>query len=142
MIADVFLKEAEEWVGTPRMDGQSKKQIGCDCVGLLIGIAKEIGYLPVGYKEPNYYQTARGDSMVNILSKHLRLTNKNSSLITPGDIVVLEYRQQLTHVGIIGLNNTFIHSHRRLGVVKTELSSFRKKIKQVFELWANSSPLQ
>ncbi|MDJ0579101.1 NlpC/P60 family protein [Crocosphaera sp.] len=136
MLVNKFLKEADEWVGTPRMDGQCKKQVGCDCVGLLIGVAKEIGYLPGDYKEPNYYQTARGDSLVKILEKHLKLTDRTKDSFIVGDIVVIEYGNQLTHVGIIYSENLIIHSHRKMGVVKVNVDqALKRKIKKVFELW-------
>lgn len=36
-----FVAEAREWIGTPFIHGQSLKGVGCDCIGLIVGVAKQ-----------------------------------------------------------------------------------------------------
>ena len=40
---DRVAAEAREWVGTPFKWGQSVKGEGCDCKGLIAGVARELG---------------------------------------------------------------------------------------------------
>ncbi len=38
-----IVEKSREWIGTPFHEQGRQKGIGCDCVGLILGIAKEIG---------------------------------------------------------------------------------------------------
>lgn len=40
---DRVVAEAREWVGTPAHWQQSVKGVGCDCKGLVVGVARELG---------------------------------------------------------------------------------------------------
>lgn len=42
-IGDRVAAEAQEWVGTPFKWGQAQKHVGCDCKGLLEGVARALG---------------------------------------------------------------------------------------------------
>jgi hypothetical protein len=42
-IGDAVALEAEGWVGTPFLWGQSTKGVGADCKGLIAGVARELG---------------------------------------------------------------------------------------------------
>lgn len=35
--------EAREWIGTPFVHGQQLKGVGCDCIGLIAGVADALG---------------------------------------------------------------------------------------------------
>lgn len=41
---DLVAAEAEEWIGTKFIWQGSQKQVGCDCKGLLWGVARELGF--------------------------------------------------------------------------------------------------
>lgn len=43
MIGDRIVTEARAWIGTPHHHQQSVKGRGCDCKGLVAGVAREIG---------------------------------------------------------------------------------------------------
>ena len=38
-----IVAEAREWIGTPFAHGQMLKLVGCDCIGLVAGVAAELG---------------------------------------------------------------------------------------------------
>lgn len=42
-IGDRIALEAQAWIGTPFAWGQAQKQRGCDCKGLVEGVARELG---------------------------------------------------------------------------------------------------
>ena len=44
-----IVQSARNWIGTPYLHQASLKGVGCDCLGLIVGIWRElIGPLPVG----------------------------------------------------------------------------------------------
>ncbi len=122
-----LIKTAREWIGTPRHDGQAIKQVGCDCVGFLIGVAKETGYLPENTVIPNYSQIARENSLIKYLDQYL-----DRDLF--GVIAALKYSEQITHIGIIDGYN-LIHSHHKMGVISVTLTDYLKaKIVETYSL--------
>lgn len=126
----LVVTKAREWVGTPRREHQQIKGVGCDCVGFLIGLGNEVGYLEETIE--NYPRMARDDHLLKILDRYLlRLPDKNYN---PGDIIVLQIRGLLTHVGLVTDNHTVIHSHNRLGVIESPLSFYSSKISVVYTL--------
>lgn len=40
---DLVIAEAREWIGTPFKLQAAIKNVGCDCVGLIIGVGKQVG---------------------------------------------------------------------------------------------------
>lgn len=124
---------ARGWIGTPRHDGQALKGHGCDCVGFLIGVAKEIGYLPADLAIPAYYQVARSDSLIKMLDQYLQRDNQ-------GAIVAMAYNGIVTHVGILD-GNELIHCHNRKGVISIPFTPYMQhKVKirySLKSLWRN-----
>jgi cell wall-associated NlpC family hydrolase len=41
---ELVAAEAREWIGTPFHDQASVKGVGCDCKGLVWGVARELGF--------------------------------------------------------------------------------------------------
>ena len=42
-MSHLVLIEARRWLGTPFMAGASVRGVGCDCAGLIEGVARELG---------------------------------------------------------------------------------------------------
>jgi len=76
---------------------------GCDCTGLLIGIAREMGYLN-GYRLRNYspqwnLHSGAGNQVVEEIAKFAdRIDFKDASI---GDIAVMRFGKCPAHCGII-----------------------------------------
>jgi NlpC/P60 family putative phage cell wall peptidase len=49
-----LLTEAVSWAGTPYHTHAALKHVGADCIGFIIGVAKNAGLLDQGY-DPGYY---------------------------------------------------------------------------------------
>ena len=89
-------------------------KFGCDCTGLIIGIARSLGYLGA-YKlriyAPDWNKhTGAGDYIREELEKVANEIPKNET--APGDILVFKWGNCLAHVGILidKNNGKFIHN--------------------------------
>jgi hypothetical protein len=49
-----IVTETRAWIDTPFHHAAHIRGAGCDCVGLVIGVAKALGYLPSSFQPPVY----------------------------------------------------------------------------------------
>lgn len=61
---------AESWVGTPFHHQASLKGVGCDCAGLIAGVAHEYGINPINIPD-DYGVDPDPETMIRTLCKHL-----------------------------------------------------------------------
>ncbi len=97
-----FTETARQWIGVPyRHRGTTRS--GCDCTGLVIGIATEHGFL-INYKLRQYgrqwnLHAGAGDQMIEELGRFCdHIDNKEAG---PGDIAVMRFGRCPAHCGII-----------------------------------------
>jgi NlpC/P60 family putative phage cell wall peptidase len=119
------LATARTWLGTPFHHQARVRGKGCDCLGLIIGVARELdlrdenGVPIASYDDPTYARTPNGTVLVNLLSQifdSIKVTDADLS-----DIGLFSIEDNLQHLGIIsdyegGLG--IIHSLARRGVVE------------------------
>lgn len=134
-----IIAAARKWIGTPfKYYGRTKKTIytkgGCDCIGLLIGIASELNYTinnrPIKLFDTDRYSRLKNHKKLSTnLSRYF--VEKNISDLDIGDIVVFKINKYLEHIGIIGSyssinkktennntkNLTLIHAYIQAGMV-------------------------
>lgn len=135
-----IVKEARSWIGTPfHMHGRLKN-IGCDCIGLILGVAQKLNlqskqnYVLPHFDHLNYNARESSLKLEYQLNTHL----KPSVKINIADIVLLEFDSTPRHVGLVGdyNNNGFsiIHANIRLKkVVEHELDeSLTKRIVGIY----------
>lgn len=48
---EAIVAEARTWLGTPFMHQQSAKGVGVDCVGVILGVGRELGMLEISEQE-------------------------------------------------------------------------------------------
>jgi hypothetical protein len=48
---ELIVEAARSWVGTPFMHQQSLKGVGVDCVGVILGVGRELGILEISPEE-------------------------------------------------------------------------------------------
>lgn len=156
-----IIEATRSWVGTPYHHQQSVKGVGCDCLGLLRGVYRElIGPEPV--KMPNYSpgwdESAKLDVMLRLCGEHLRevalsydekMGCDRDPLVIPGDasgrqeflsklvghvaVMRIKPRAVAKHCGIIVPDGRFVHAYNGHGVVEVELSDFwASKVVAVF----------
>ena len=126
-----IVTEAREWVGTPFVPQQSVKGHGCDCKGLLSGIARELGL-----KEAAHVNALATDySLARVPSQ--RFKAGISEVLKPvkgeakaGHILLLNIGGKPSHLAIVtepGLQDgRAIHASIEHGVRETRLRALLK----------------
>ena len=121
MNANEIIKEASQWIGTPFHPQGRQKNIGCDCIGLIIGIAKVIGAISLTgalWDEcdvTNYNCMCDSKLLIDLLPKHFHIINDCSY----GDMLVIEISENQYHVCLVSDNNSrkIIHTCSTIGRV-------------------------
>lgn len=127
---------ARGWIGTPYVHQMSVKGAGCDCLGLVRGVWREV-VGPEPESPPAYsrdWSEAAGDERLwRAALRHLRPSDN-------GDILLFRMRDRAVakHLGIAAERDgvpTFIHAYSGHGVVESPLSGpWTRRIVARFDL--------
>ncbi len=128
---------ARTWLGTPYRHQASLKGVGCDCLGLIRGVWREIygtePERPPAYA-PDWAEAARGEPLAEAASRYLaRLGDVGE--IMPGDLILLRWREGLVakHAAIVSAADRMIHAHDGAVVTEVALSPWwRRRIAFAF----------
>lgn len=114
-----IIQEARTWVNTPFHLHGRLKHIGCDCVGLVLGVAKELNLMSKQnhvlphFETLDYHPRESNKLLVQMLNLHL--VEKTNLQIA--DVVMLKYDSIPGHIGIISQNNSgvlsIVHANMR-----------------------------
>lgn len=137
---------ARDWIGTPYIHQSATRGAGCDCLGLLRGVWREvIGAEPQAI--PAYsmdWSEPQGEERLwKAAARHL--IGKPLYDEAPGDVLLFRMRGQAVakHLGIageIGAAASFIHAFSGHGVVESPLSApWRRRIVARFEFPAEAT---
>jgi NlpC/P60 family putative phage cell wall peptidase len=108
---------SREWIGTPFRHQQSAKGIGCDCIGLARGVAREAGISEalLSTIPADYSRHPDGSRLNEWLRANLDPVNVGD--LMPGDILVFKTKVFDHHVAIF-TGNSIIHSIGGTGVAE------------------------
>ncbi len=131
---------ARRWIGTPYVHQSSTLDAGCDCLGLLRGIWREInGEEPE--RIPAYsmdWSEPQGEERLwAAAARHLVAKERRDEMA--GDVLLFRMRDQgvAKHLGVqgrVGDNASFIHAYTGHGVVESPLSRpWQRRIVARFE---------
>lgn len=95
------VKEAREWIGTPFIPHQSVKGHGCDCKGLLWGVARELRLR----EAESVHALALDYDLARVPSARFKagltdLFDKVEGEPEPGDILLLKLGNHPAHIAI------------------------------------------
>ena len=131
---------ARAWLATPYVHQQSVRGAGCDCLGLLRGVWREV--LGAEPETPPAYtmdwSEPQGEERLWAAARR-HLIVKDIAAEAAGDLVLFRMRATgvAKHLGIIadvGKTPTFIHAYSGHGVVESPLSTpWRRRIVARFE---------
>ena len=112
MKSDKIIKVAEEWIGTPFHPQGRQKYVGCDCIGLILGIAKEIGAVSLTNQPWNQCDVHAYDSMTDsqLLIQLVPKYFPEIIIPHPGDILLIQITPTQYHLSIQSHNNRIIHA--------------------------------
>jgi len=96
------VKEAREWLHTPYRHQHRAKGYGVDCVGLVIGVARNLGLVPPTFDVNGYAATPDGKTMLATCDRFMDRIALH--LLRPGNVLVYEFDARLgpQHMGIVG----------------------------------------
>lgn len=137
---------ARLWIGTPYVHQQSVKGAGCDCLGLLRGVWRDVqGAEPETV--PAYtldWSEPQGDEVLwRAALRHLTPKEADAAQ-APGDVILFRMRDGAVakHVGFqgrIGTSPSFIHAYSAHGVVESPLTRpWARRIVARFEFPTNN----
>jgi NlpC/P60 family putative phage cell wall peptidase len=119
---------ARGWIGTPYAHQGSLKEIGCDCLGLLRGVWREV-VGPEPEAPPPYRRDWAEMGRDVLLETARRYLVADEGPIGPGDVVLFRWRPHLPakHCAIVGEGGpriTIIHAHDGAAVAEVALAPF------------------
>ncbi len=134
-IRDKIVREAREWMGTPFHHQGRKKRVGCDCIGMVLGVLHLAGArsrqrddagnpIPFTlYDRTDYAPDPNSQRLKETLDFHLKPIAQES--IRAGDVLLFKVVHLPQHVGIVadhpsGEGLSLIHAYSGAGKVVEE----------------------
>ena len=128
---ETIVATARGWLGTPYHHQASVKGVGCDCLGLIRGLWRELCG-PEPEKMPPYtrdWGNATGsETLIAAACRHLaELSDVNEA--GPGDVLVFRMRDGgvAKHAGVLTGPSLFLHAQEGLGVVEVPLGAWWRR---------------
>ena len=143
-----IVKAARGWLGTPYHDQASVKGVGCDCLGLIRGVWREV-VGPEPMPVPPYSRDWGEAGPHEVLAEAARAAMVEIAVAEArtGDVVLFRMRQGAIakHAGILtnGRQNIhrFIHAYERTGVIEEPLTDpWRRRIAFAFRFPVQAFP--
>lgn len=112
MIGDRIISQARTWLQTPFRHAERQKGVGCDCVGLVLGVAHELYLTDWDYR--NYSRQVDCD----VLRRYIeQFCDPVVGEPEPGDLLLLAISKLPQHVALYAGNGQMIHAHEGVGKV-------------------------
>ncbi len=133
---DVIVAAARRWIGTPYAHQASLAGVGCDCLGLVRGVWREvIGPEPEPMRPytPDWAEAGGNESLIELGERYFTPVALDDW--GAGDVLVFRFRDgaPAKHVGIATGDDRMIHAHDGARVVEVPIVSFwRRRIVRAF----------
>lgn len=118
---------ARSWIGTPYHHQASLKGVGCDCIGLVRGVMRELyGSEPQNLPPyPRDWGDANGSEDI-IAAGRRHLIEVPIADMGPGDVIAVRWRAHLVakHTMIMSHDGRAIHAYERAPVAEIHLSGW------------------
>lgn len=127
---------ARLWLGTPYLHQASLQGAGCDCLGLIRGVWRElIGPEPEEAPPytPDWAESTGRETLLDTARRHLVEVDRRK--FGPGDVILFRWRPDapVKHAAIATDPGWMIHSYQRHAVQEVELpESWRRRIAAAF----------
>ncbi len=122
--ADRIVTAALGWLGTPYRHQGARKGVGCDCLGLVRGVWREVYGAETEAPGPyaaDWAETDEGDPLMAAARRHCR--EKAERSVAAGDLLLFRIRPRLParHCGIALAPDRFLHAYQGHAVVSSLL---------------------
>lgn len=128
---------ARGFIGTPYRHQGALKGVGCDCLGLVRGVWRELygaePETPAPYA-PDWAERTGRERLLEAAARHFGAALPASALL-PGDLIVFRWQDGAAakHAGIAAPDERFIHAYEQAAVIESPLvPSWRRRIAGVF----------
>lgn len=130
-----IIAEARAWLGTRWQHQQALKGIGCDCIGLVAGVARELG-IPEGARfraDPRFRGYGRTPEPKMLRAACAEYLDPVDAAI-PGDVLVLRFESEPQHFALLSAPDYMIHAYaQRRRVVENRIDeNWRARIVGAF----------
>jgi NlpC/P60 family putative phage cell wall peptidase len=128
--AEKIVVAARTWLGTPYRHQASLKHVGCDCLGLVRGVWRDVKgdepETPPSYS-PDWAEAGGSESLADAATRHLQKIETHD--IKAGDILLFRWKPHLPakHAGIATGDNAMIHAQDGAVVSEISLSSWWRR---------------
>jgi NlpC/P60 family putative phage cell wall peptidase len=135
-VTDRVVAAARGWIGTPYRHQAAARGAGCDCLGLIRGVWREVcGAEPVVAPPytPDWAEPQGAESLWQAAARYL--AEKPVAAAVAGDVVLFRMRDGAVakHLGILTGPASFIHAYSGHGVVENALTPpWRRRIVACF----------
>ena len=135
-VRELVSSAARRWIGTPYHDQASVRGVGCDCLGLLRGVWRDV-VGPEPMPMPPYSRDWGEAGPVEVLAEAARaaMQELEVSEARTGDVVLFRMRAGAIakHVGILSGGGRFVHAYERTGVIEEHLTAaWQRRIAYAF----------
>lgn len=128
---------ARSWINTPYRDQASLKGVGCDCLGLLRGVFRELNHTDedpeqVPAYQSTWYDHSKEDELLNAAKRHLNEIQE----IKPGCVLVFRMRITVAakHCAIVTENDYMLHAYSGKKVFEVSMGEWWKnKVVGIFD---------
>ena len=127
---------ARGWLGTPYHDQASVRGVGCDCLGLVRGVWRElfcVEPLPLPPYSRDWGETGTREPLAEA-SRTVMLEVPVTEM-TPGALILFRMRPGAVakHCGILTAPDRFVHAYERTGVIEEALTAaWRRRVAFAF----------
>lgn len=123
MMRAEIVAAARSWIGTPYRHQASLKGVGCDCLGLLRGIWRDLfGAEPEAPPPYGRDPASGGEALLGAASRHLLPID--GARFGPGDVLLFRWRDRLpiTHCAVASCPGAMIHAHEGAAVAEVAIA--------------------
>lgn len=130
MTGDQIIAHARSWIGTPYVHQASLRGVGCDCLGLLRGVWRELhGQEPcaIGPYSADWAEAGQTEALANAASAYL--LEIPLAAFEPGDVILFRWRNGLPakHCAIATSANTMVHAHDGASVAEVAIGPWWRR---------------
>jgi NlpC/P60 family putative phage cell wall peptidase len=108
---ELVAAQAREWLGTPFIWQASQRGVGCDCKGLLWGVARELGFPEAEslYAKVADYSPTRPVPSA-LLKQGFAAIFDPVEEMRPGDVLLVKLGNRASHIAIVSGEGRAIHA--------------------------------